>query len=96
MSDLIRRRTFVAGTLASVVVVPHASATPPAVIPDSTHIGRGKLLVVHEGASGRIVALDSSSYLGPHRTGPTDVIVVGIQLTRAALPTVIGEGHSTH
>ena len=31
----------------------------------------------HEDASGRIVALDSSSYLGPHKTHPTDVIVVG-------------------
>jgi hypothetical protein len=77
MSDLIHRRTFVAGSLASVAVVRRASATPPAVIADGTHIGRGKLLVVHEDASGRIVALDSSSYLGPHPTGPTDVIVVG-------------------
>jgi hypothetical protein len=77
MSDLIRRRTFVAGSLAWVTVIRHASATPPAVIADGTPIGRGKLLVVHEDASGRIVALDSSSYLDPHPTGPTDVIVVG-------------------
>ena len=35
------------------------------------------MLVVHEDASGRIVALNSSSYLGPHKTHPTDVIVVG-------------------
>ena len=77
MSDLIRRRTFVAGSLASIVVVRGASATPPAVIADGTPIGRGKLLVVHEDASGRIVALDSSSYLDLHPTGPTDVIVVG-------------------
>ena len=77
MSDLIRRRTFVAGSLALVAVIRHASATPPAVIADGTPIGRGKLLVVHEDGSGRIVALDSSSYLDPHPTGPTDVIVVG-------------------
>ena len=77
MSDLIRRRTFVAGSLASIAVVHSASATPPAVIADGTPIGRGKLLVVHEDAAGRIVALDSSSYLGAHPTGPTDVIVVG-------------------
>ena len=77
MSDLIRRRTFVAGSLVSIAVVRHASAAPPAVIADGTPIGRGKLLVVHEDASGRIVALDSSSYLDPHPTGPTDVIVVG-------------------
>jgi hypothetical protein len=63
--------------LASIVVVRRASATPPAVIVDGTPIGRGKLLVVHEAASGRIVAFDSSSYLDLHPTGPTDVIVVG-------------------
>src|ERR1700731_4433109 len=77
MSDLIRRRPFVAGSLASVAVIRHAPATPPAVIADGPPIGRGKLLVVHEDGSGRIVALDSSSYLDPHPTGPTDVIVVG-------------------
>jgi hypothetical protein len=33
--------------------------------------------VVHEDESGRIVAFDSSSYLGPHKTHPNDVIVVG-------------------
>ena len=46
-------------------------------IADGTPIGRGKLLVVHEDASGRIVALNSSSYLDLHPTGPTNVIVVG-------------------
>ena len=77
MSGLIRRRAFVTGSLASVAVVRHASAEPPAAIADGTRIGRSKLLVVHEDASGRIVALDSSSYLDLHPTGPTDVIVVG-------------------
>jgi hypothetical protein len=77
MPHLVRRRTFIAGSLASTVVIRHALATPPASIADGTPIGRGKLLVVHEDASGRIVALDSSSYLGPHPTGPADVIVVG-------------------
>jgi hypothetical protein len=77
MSDLIQRRTFVVGSLAWIAVVRDAAATPPAVIADGTPIGRGKLLVVHEDASGRIVALDSSSYLDLHPTGPTDVIVVG-------------------
>jgi hypothetical protein len=77
MSDLIQRRTFVVGSLAWVAVVRDAAATPPAVIADGTPIGRGKLLVVHEEASGRIVALDSSSYLDLHPTGPADVIVVG-------------------
>ncbi len=77
MSYLIRRRTLVTGCVASIALIRHAGATPPAIIADGTPIGRGKLLVVHEDASGRIVAFDSSSYLDPHPTGPTDVIVVG-------------------
>jgi hypothetical protein len=47
------------------------------VIADGTPIGRGKLLVVEEDAAGRIVALDSSSYLPSHQTGPNNVVVVG-------------------
>ena len=61
MSDLIRRR--VVGSLAWIAVIFE--------IADGTPIGRGKLLVVHEDASGRIVALNSSSYLDLHPTGPT-------------------------
>jgi hypothetical protein len=77
MPHLIRRRSFVAGGLASILVVRHAAATPPAIIADGTPIGRGRLLVVHEDAMGRIVALDSSAYLDSHPTGPNDVIVAG-------------------
>ena len=77
MSRLIHRRTLVAGSLASIAVVRRTWAAPPSIIADGTPIGRGKLLVVHEDAAGRIVALDSSSYLDPHPTGPNDVIVVG-------------------
>ncbi len=77
MSHLIRRRTLVTGCLTSIALIRHAGATPPAIVAEGTPIGRGKLLVVHEDASGRIVAFDSSSYLDPHPTGPTDVIVVG-------------------
>jgi hypothetical protein len=71
------RRHFIAGGAASLALTGHAAAKPPATIADGTTIGRGKMLVVHEDASGRIVALDSSSYLGPHKTEPTDIIVVG-------------------
>src|SRR5215216_2919387 len=77
MVNLIRRRSFVTGGLASFAFLRHTWAAPPATIADGTTIGRGKMLVVAEDASGRIVALDSSSYLEPHPTGPTDVIVVG-------------------
>lgn len=77
MLQPIQRRIFLAGGLASFAFLRHAAAAPPAVIADGTTIGRGKMLVVVENASGRIVALDSSSYLEPHPTGPTDVLVVG-------------------
>jgi hypothetical protein len=71
------RRAFLAGGAASLAFIRPASAEPPATIASGKTIGRGQMLVVAEDASGRIVALDSSSYLGPHKTDPTDVIVVG-------------------
>jgi uncharacterized protein YunC (DUF1805 family) len=71
------RRAFLAGGAASLIFARSASAEPPATIASGKTIGRGQMLVVSEDASGRIVALDSSSYLGPHKTHPTDVIVVG-------------------
>jgi len=71
------RRAFLAGGVASFAFIGNASATPPATIVSGKTIGRGEMLVVHEDASGRIVAFDSSSYLGPHKTHPNDVIVVG-------------------
>jgi hypothetical protein len=73
----VTRRAIVAGGLASFASLRRAAAAPPAAIADGTPIGRGKLLVVHEDALGRIVALDSSSYLPAHPTGLADVIVVG-------------------
>jgi uncharacterized protein YunC (DUF1805 family) len=71
------RRAFLAGGVASFAFIGNASATPPATIASGKTIGRGQMLVVHEDAAGRIVAFDSSSYLGPHKTHPHDVIVVG-------------------
>jgi hypothetical protein len=77
MSHLIRRRTFLIGGLASTAVIRHAAAAPPATIADGTVIGPGNMIVVHEDASGRIVALDSSGYLGRHETSTRDVVSVG-------------------
>jgi hypothetical protein len=71
------RRTFLAGGVASFAFIRGGSATPPATIASGQTIGRGQMLVVHEDESGRIVAFDSSSYLGAHKTHPNDVIVVG-------------------
>lgn len=71
------RRAFLAGSAASLAFMRPASAAPPDTIASGKTIGRGQMLVVVEDASGRIVALDSSSYLGPHKTHLNDVIVVG-------------------
>jgi hypothetical protein len=71
------RRAVLAGGVASLAFMRSAAAKPPATIADGKPIGRGQILVVEEDAAGRIVALDSSSYLEPHKTLPTDVIVVG-------------------
>src|SRR5215212_12062146 len=92
MVHLIRRRSFLAGGLASCVWLRHASAAPPVTIADGTTIGRGKMLVVSEDASGRIVALDSSSYLDPHPTGPTDVVVIGSYCGTRVLAPVFSRG----
>ncbi|MBX9775178.1 MAG: hypothetical protein K2Y71_12285 [Xanthobacteraceae bacterium] len=71
------RRAVLAGGAASLALIRPAWAEPPATIASGKTIGRGQMLVVSEDGSGRIVALDSSSYLGPHKTHPNDVIVVG-------------------
>jgi hypothetical protein len=74
---VIPRRLFLAGGLASFAVIRRAKAEPPATIADGKVIGRNKMLVVHEDASGRILAFDSSVYLEGHPTFPTDVIAIG-------------------
>jgi hypothetical protein len=78
MSLILQRRGFILGGLAvSLTGVRPGWATLPASIVDQAPIGRDKMLVVHEDASGRIIAADSSSYLVKNPTRPTDVIVVG-------------------
>jgi hypothetical protein len=54
-----------------------AAASPPTSIASGAVIGRNEMLVVLEDASGRIVALDSGSYLPGQRTGPADVVAIG-------------------
>jgi hypothetical protein len=86
------RRAFVAGGAASCAFIRTGAAAPPASITNGQPIGRGQMLVVHEDASGRIVALDSSSYLGPHRTQPSDVIVVGSYCGTRVLAPIFTRG----
>src|SRR5262245_29451338 len=77
MAILIRRRLFLAGGLASFALIRRAAAAPPPTIADGTVIGRGKMLVVHQDASGRILAFDSSTYIEGNPVGANDVIAIG-------------------
>jgi uncharacterized protein YunC (DUF1805 family) len=90
----MRRREFImlVGGAASFVSIRHALAAPPATIADGTTIGRGKLLVVHEDATGRIVAMDSSSYVPTNPTGPGDVVVVGSYCGTRVLAPIFSRG----
>jgi hypothetical protein len=90
----MRRREFMmlVGGGASFVSIRHALAAPPATIADGTTIGRGKLLVVHEDATGRVVAMDSSSYVPTNPTGPGDVVVVGSYCGTRVLAPIFSRG----
>jgi len=92
MPILLRRRLFLAGGLASFALVRHASAAPPATIADGTTIGRGKMLVVHEDASGRILAFDSSTYLEDNPTGGNDVVAIGSYCGTRVLAPIFSRG----
>jgi hypothetical protein len=90
----MKRRTLIGllGCAASSLFVRRAQAVPPETIADGTLIGRGKLLVVHEDAAGRIVALDSSSYIPTNPTGPGDVVVVGSYCGTRVLAPIFSRG----
>jgi hypothetical protein len=92
MSLLIRRRLFLAGGLASLALIRRAQAAPPATIADGHVIGRGKMLVVHEDASGRILAFDSSVYIPGNTTGVNDVIAIGSYCGTRVLAPIFTHG----
>jgi hypothetical protein len=92
MSLLIRRRLFLAGGLASFALIRRASAAPPATIADGSVIGRGKMLVVQEDASGRVLAFDSSTYIEGNTTTVNDVIVIGSYCGTRVLAPIFTHG----
>jgi hypothetical protein len=92
MSTLIRRRLFLAGGLASLGLVRPASAAPPATIADGSVIGRGRMLVVQEDASGRVLAFDSSTYIEGNTTTVNDVIVIGSYCGTRVLAPIFTHG----
>jgi hypothetical protein len=92
MSILIRRRLFLAGGLASFALIRRAFAAPPATIADGSVIGRGKMLVVHEDAAGRILAFDSSTYIPGNTIGAADVIAIGSYCGTRVLAPIFTRG----
>ena len=92
MSLLIRRRLFLAGGLASFALIRRASAAPPATIADGSVIGRGKMLIVQEDASGRVLAFDSSTYIEGNTTTVNDVIVIGSYCGTRVLAPIFTHG----
>src|SRR5262245_37105332 len=92
MSILIRRRMFLAGGLASFALIRRATAAPPSTIADGTVIGRSKMLVVHEDASGRILAFDSSTYIEGNPVDANDVIAIGSYCGTRVLAPIFTRG----
>lgn len=92
MSIFIPRRLFLAGGLASFAATRHASAAPPATIANGSVIGRGKMLVVHEDDSGRILAFDSAIYIAGNLVGVTDVIAIGSYCGTRVLAPIFSRG----
>ena len=92
MSLQIRRRLFLAGGLASFALIRRALAAAPTTIADGSVIGRGKMLVVQEDASGRILAFDSSTYIEGNATTVNDVIVIGSYCGTRVLAPIFTHG----
>ena len=92
MPIIIPRREFLAAGAVSLVFARGAMAQAPKVIADGTTIGREKMLVVSEDASGRVLAFDSSVYLESNATGPGDVVVVGSYCGTRVLAPIFTRG----
>ena len=92
MLTQIPRRLFLAGGFAFLTLKGRVSAPQPAVIASGVRIGRGRMLVVEEDASGRIVAFDSSTYRASNPTTPADVIVVGSYCGLRVLAPIFSDG----
>jgi uncharacterized protein YunC (DUF1805 family) len=68
------------------------SAPQPADIATGARIGRGRMLVVAQSASGRIVAFDSSTYRKSNPTTSADVVVVGSYCGMRVLAPIFTDG----
>ena len=92
MLTMIRRRVFLAGGFAFFALIGRVSAQQPAIIASGVRIGRGRMLIVQDDASGRIVALDSSTYRASNPTTSADVVVVGSYCGLRVLAPIFTDG----
>ena len=92
MLTSIHRRLFLAGSFAVLAFIGRVSAPQPATIASGATIGRGRMLVVEEDASGRIVAFDSSTYRASNPTTDADVVVVGSYCGLRVLAPIFTDG----
>ncbi len=88
----IHRRLFLAGSFSLLALIGRVSAPQPAIIASGSTIGRGRMLVVEENASGRIVAFDSSTYRASNPTTSADVVVVGSYCGLRVLAPIFTDG----
>lgn len=92
MSTSIQRRLVLTGGFAFLALTGRVAIPQPASIASGIRIGRGRMLVVEEGATGRIVAFDSSTYRASNPTTPNDVIVVGSYCGLRVLAPIFTDG----
>jgi len=92
MLTLIRRRVFLAGGVAFFALIGRTSSAQPASIASGATVGRGRMLVVQDDASGRIVAFDSSTYRASNPTTSTDVVAVGSYCGLRVLAPIFTDG----
>lgn len=88
----IHRRVFLAGSLAFFALLGCVSAPRPATIASGVRIGRGRMLIVKDDASGRIVALDSGTYRASNPTTSADVVVIGSYCGLRVLAPIFTDG----
>ena len=88
----IHRRLFLTGSFAYLVLMGRVAAPQPANIVSGVRIGRGRMLVIEQDASGRIVVFDSSTYRASNPTTSADVVVVGSYCGMRVLAPIFTDG----
>jgi hypothetical protein len=87
----IDRRSFLAGGIAAASLVRRAAAAVPDALASGEAIGKGKLLILEDGPSGRIAIVDSAVYAND-QFRPTDVLLVASYAGAGALAFPLRRG----